>query len=160
MTFALRHRQTSRQSDETICITNMLGKDSAELLSTPPERRMQLFLNSLQNIPPALLFMGEPRLTERGFCWAPSSLLRRRDRCYEVQRLVVLPRHSFPDRPGVRIYPNGKGLIITSPGVSLPRISDLPQHRQLLSIYPRRRCSFSLQDMTEILLWNVCSGSR
>ena len=129
---AMRNRQTSRSSDETICIAGMLGLNPSKILDSKPEHRMQVLLESLESIPPALLFMGEPRLAAKGFRWAPSSFMHRQDRCYEPQRLVNLPRHPFPDQPPAELMRDGSGLMIVTPGLQLSRFDDLPQSIQFL----------------------------
>ena len=129
---AMRNRQTSRSSDETICIAGMLGLNPSKLLDSKPEHRMQVLLESLESIPPALLFMGEPRIAAEGFRWAPSSFMHRQDRCYEPQRLVNLPRHPFPDQPPAELMRDGSGLRIVTPGIRLFQFDELPRNRHLL----------------------------
>ena len=131
MVLGLRNRQTSRESDETICLTNMLLGDPAPLVNTECEQRMPTFLISLQGIPPGILFMGEPRSRELGFRWSPTSFLHRRDRCYDTPRFVIKHKyHPNPDRPAARLMDDGSGLQVTSPGIRLTRFETLPDSSQ------------------------------
>ena len=123
----LRFRQTSRGGDETLCLSHMLETDTEVLLNeNEPESRMQVFLSTLKHIPPGLLFMGEPRLSAEGYRWAPTSFLHRQDKCYDSQKLIILPRHPFPDRPAAEIMSDGSGLKIMTPGIRLGLFNELP----------------------------------
>ncbi len=132
----LKNRQTSRSIDETICISHMLATDTDRLLQAKPESRMQTFLDSLQKMPPGLLFMGEPRLTDKGYRWAPTSFLHRQEKCYESQRLLILPRHPWPGRPPAEMTSDGSGLKFSSSGVCLGLFDDLPQEPEFDLHFP------------------------
>ena len=130
---ALRQRQTSRESDETICLTNCLGNDPGELEETDTGQRTQKFLRSLKAIPPALLFMGEPRMQERGFRWAPTSFLNRKGSCYDAERWVIQSYfHPMPDRRAAELMPDGSGLLIESLGIYLTEVGSLPRSSEFL----------------------------
>ena len=144
----LKSRQTSRSFDETLCISHMLDTDTNELLLVKPELRMRTFLASLQYIPPGLLFMGEPRLAEKGYRWAPTSFLHRQEKCYENERLYVLPRHPLPGRPAAVLMRDGSGLKIMSPGIQLGLFAELPEDERfgLMFSSPRRPAMIAQYD--------------
>ncbi|KAG7006552.1 hypothetical protein G7Y79_00014g037270 [Physcia stellaris] len=161
MILGLRNRQTSRESDETICLTNMLGGDPSELVNTDYEQRMPKFLRSLEGIPPAILFMGEPRLREPGYRWAPTSFLHRRDRCYDTQRLAIKHGyHPAPKRPAGKLLADNSGLQIKCPGILLSQFSTLPDASVFLIDTPlsnpsRFRAMYDRDTSVENISWTV-----
>lgn len=82
---ALGHRQTTKMSDETLCLSTILGLDPQPYLdirgrdneqdASIAERRMQIFLQQIQKFNSGLIFSSYPRLSRNGFRWAPQSLL-------------------------------------------------------------------------------------
>ena len=149
----LAYRQTSRSGDETICVSHMLKTDTAELLKVDPEMRMRTFLDTLENIPPGLLFMGEPRLSEKGYRWAPTSFLHRQARFYENQRLLILPRHPLPGRPAAQIMDDGSGLKIMSPGIRLGLFDDLPEESEFRISNRGLTARYDRDPAIELLTW-------
>ncbi|EMD32896.1 hypothetical protein CERSUDRAFT_98909 [Gelatoporia subvermispora B] len=76
---ALRGRSTSRPSDETLAISSLLGIDTFSLASShSTEERMKTLLLQCHEVPSTLPFQGQdfPRLSDRGFRWAPATFLR------------------------------------------------------------------------------------
>jgi hypothetical protein len=75
------HRQTSRTSDETICLSTILGMDPKQYLDIGGdpddvvERRMESFLKEIGKFNADLIFSSYQRLKRTGFRWAPRSLL-------------------------------------------------------------------------------------
>ena len=130
---SLRNRQTSRASDETICLTSMLHRDPLEVTKAEPQHRMRIFLEATGTLPPSILFMGEPRLREKGFRWAPTSFLHRRDRCYDTERHVIQTgHHPDPERRAAQVSTDRSGLLIESPGMVLTVFEDLPDDPEFL----------------------------
>ncbi|OCH92337.1 hypothetical protein OBBRIDRAFT_773476 [Obba rivulosa] len=74
---ALGWRTTSRMEDETLAVSSLLDVDAFELVSLPPEKRMQTMLTRLHHLPANILFIGGKKLTEPGFRWAPETLMIR-----------------------------------------------------------------------------------
>lgn len=73
---SLLHRTTSKPADETFCLASLLGLDVSRLVSyETPEKRMQEFLSSLQNVPSNILFSDAPKLSTPGFRWSPRTFL-------------------------------------------------------------------------------------
>ncbi|KAF3931325.1 hypothetical protein ABW19_dt0206135 [Dactylella cylindrospora] len=85
MADALGHRQTTRLSDETLCLSTVLGMDPGPYLDIRKkgdesdikvaERRMEKFLRTMKTFNTGLIFSDYPRITRKGFRWAPLSLL-------------------------------------------------------------------------------------
>ena len=159
MIIGLRNRQTSRESDETICMINMLGGDPSQLANTNAEQRMLVFLKSLRGVPPSILFMGEPRSRVPGFRWSPTSFLYRRDRCYDTQRFVIqYGYHPNPERPAGRILSDGSGLRIESPGIELNSFGALPDANQFtIDLFPskplRLQARYDLDPLADDVSW-------
>jgi hypothetical protein len=79
---ALGHRMTSRKSDETLCISTILGTDPSPYLEIDKgtvdeiaDRRMELFLQTIGTFRAGFIFNRRPRLQKDGFRWAPRSML-------------------------------------------------------------------------------------
>lgn len=74
---ALQWRSTSCMSDESICVASLFGLDLPEIVRTPNEQRMLKLLKMQRRFPPGIIFMNAERLKDKGFRWAPQSLLAR-----------------------------------------------------------------------------------
>ncbi|KAL8794202.1 MAG: hypothetical protein Q9195_003270 [Heterodermia aff. obscurata] len=166
MILSLRNRQTSRNSDETICLSSTIGGNPSELANTTPKYRMQKYLQSLEGIPPATLFMGEPRLCEPGFRWAPTSFLNRRDRCYDTQRYVIQKHHHpYPERPPAQLMADGSGLQIVSPGIQLASFEFLPDTLEFtIDLHPtkplRLTARYDRDPLVEEISWTQTKASQ
>ena len=72
---ALRHRATSRPSDEAICAAILLEVDLDRVLESPDERKMVAFWSSQDQVPSGVLWVNGPRMDIDSLRWAPQSLL-------------------------------------------------------------------------------------
>lgn len=112
-------RTTSRIEDESICVGSTMGLDVGLILRATIDRRMEVLLRLLREVPRNLVFSFAPRLSTPGLRWAPKTFLR--------------------DVPDVSIGPNvlGKvdefGLKATFPGINL-HLKDKPMPSQKISI--------------------------
>src|ERR1700722_14856863 len=83
---AFQWRSTSRSSDETIIIASLLNLSTYQILKSPAEEgRMQILLSLLDDqkkIPSGFIFLPGPRISDRGFGWAPKSWMTRHGRDY------------------------------------------------------------------------------
>lgn len=83
---ALGPRATTRDSDETICLSTVLGLDPKPFQDIENgdddedvvQRRMEAFLRSLVEFNSSLIFNSYQKLQRDGVRWAPRSLLRHR----------------------------------------------------------------------------------
>lgn len=86
---ALRHRSVSVSSDEPLLIGNLLGLDVARILDGSDETRIHrmwsLMSAAVCGVPKDLLFRLGPRLREKGYRWAPSSMLHHDDSNPDLQ---------------------------------------------------------------------------
>ncbi|PWW79733.1 hypothetical protein C7212DRAFT_349439 [Tuber magnatum] len=74
---ALRYRTTSRQSDEAIYLTAVLGHDVSKVVATDnTEERMAIFYSFIDTVPAEIIFRKVPRLQIDGYRWAPLSFLQ------------------------------------------------------------------------------------
>jgi len=74
---ALRYRTTSRQSDEAICLTAVLGHDISRVIATDNTgERMAIFYSFIDTVPAGIIFRNVPRLQIDGYRWAPLSFLQ------------------------------------------------------------------------------------
>ena len=76
---ALRYRTTSKKEDEALCIASILGYDQQQIKAIAAEdtaeARMQKFYTFISEIPASVLFNKSIKLGNRGFGWAPMSLM-------------------------------------------------------------------------------------
>ena len=77
---ALRYRTTSKKEDEALCIASILGFDQQQIRAITGEdtveARMQKMYTLIGDIPASVLFnRSSRRLGQKGFGWAPASLL-------------------------------------------------------------------------------------
>lgn len=84
---ALRHRATSRRSDEAICAAILLGVNLGPVLDSPNEKKMEAFWTNQDQVPTGILWVNGPRMNIDSLHWAPESLLDARTWAL-----------SFPDR--------------------------------------------------------------
>lgn len=110
---ALVYRTTSRRTDETICISNMLRLDTARILETrKPVRRMKLFMAQMAQagqIPSHIIFVSGKRLRGRGCAWMPRTFFSD-DAIKSFGFTTVRSRPAIFDR---------RGLYVTYPGILL-----------------------------------------
>ncbi|KAK7692575.1 hypothetical protein QCA50_004205 [Cerrena zonata] len=72
-------RSTSKAGDETLAIAGLVGVDVAELVQLPPEERMKVFLLRVGTLPANIVFLTGLKQTERGFRWAPRTMMQARE---------------------------------------------------------------------------------
>lgn len=79
---AMSERETSRLADETICLATIVDVALADLQEVPAKpdadsgsKRMAPFLEKLGKFSTGVIFNNYPRLDQRGYRWAPRSLL-------------------------------------------------------------------------------------
>lgn len=88
MTASFRCRQTTRKSDEVLCLATVLGIDPSPFLDIVADNgrgdqeladlRMQLLLQRyLGQIQPGIIFNIRPRMVTEGYRWAPRSSMGR-----------------------------------------------------------------------------------
>lgn len=81
MSVAVSTRSTTRGTDETLCLSTVLGIHPAPFLSIKGladqviDRRMELFLHYIKKFDRGIIFNSLPRLKRDGYRWAPRSLL-------------------------------------------------------------------------------------
>lgn len=75
----LPFRATSRLSDEAVCLAALLGIDTASILDTPANQRMEKLWSIMPSIPSGCIFWIGPKLTAKGFRWAPATFLNGKD---------------------------------------------------------------------------------
>jgi len=74
---ALRYRTTSRQEDEAICLTSVLGQDVSKITAIKTaDERMAIFYSFAERVPRNMIFRNMSRLETQGYRWAPKSFLQ------------------------------------------------------------------------------------
>ncbi|KAI5837096.1 hypothetical protein DFP73DRAFT_449680, partial [Morchella snyderi] len=74
--FAVKHRSTSKMTDEAIILATIMGLDVKDLVQVPDvDNRMAILLTKLRNIPSDIIFANVERIEHAPFRWAPRSLL-------------------------------------------------------------------------------------
>jgi hypothetical protein len=115
----LQWRSTSKHADETICLANMLGIDPDPLLRLEMEDwegRMTKFLQTANIVPVAILFQPPPRLSQRGFRWAPVSFL------ISFRNMRARPYAVIPGT--ATVLPDGQGLSVSRTDIQLNPCDD------------------------------------
>lgn len=109
---ALRYRTTSRQSDEAICLTAVLGHDVSRVVATDnAEDRMAIFYSFIDTVPAEIIFRKVSRLQIDGYRWAPLSFLQQ-----AAQIAVPQGLDALRDAHGVHVtFPALQFLSIGSP---------------------------------------------
>ncbi|KAI9740407.1 MAG: hypothetical protein M1834_004987 [Cirrosporium novae-zelandiae] len=158
---SLESRNTSNKADQITCLSTLLDLDPMRFMNiTDDAQRMREFLVSLPLIPPAIIFMGSPRLEYQGFRWAPSSFLCRPVPSYRLSQLIVLSRHPYPNRPAGSI--TSKGLKIMFPGIRLlSGMTALPPSGELIieeHPSPQHIWYAKFNNETEEMSWNNVKG--
>ena len=111
------YRSSLRKADEYLCLSGLLGWDTACLDGVSIEDRMKALLRERTVLPQGLLFIAGPRLHEKGWRWA----LRDFGNNGSVQLKAHLAR-----RDGTPARLCSKGLIVEYPGFVI-QISKRPQ---------------------------------
>ncbi|KAL4747053.1 hypothetical protein BDW72DRAFT_209892 [Aspergillus terricola var. indicus] len=114
---AMSERKTSRLADETICLATIVDMPLPDLQKIPAKpdadsgrKRMALFLQRLRKFDTGVIFNNYPRLDQRGYRWAPRSLLN--FRTAEITYTGAERRSDIasfdPDRqPGLLVHYHG-----------------------------------------------------
>ncbi|KAL7958580.1 hypothetical protein V8C34DRAFT_314039 [Trichoderma compactum] len=84
---ALQWRQTSKTRDECICIAALFGLDIDQILNVPDECKFRKLLEMQRIFIKGILFLSGPKMTEEGYGWAPSAMMKRRGT--EVLQMVI-----------------------------------------------------------------------
>ena len=114
---ALTWRSTSVEEDEPLCLGNILGIDPESVVKTSvkddPARtrdeRMKVIWRSLPKHYSSTVFWNSPKLQDRGFRWAASSLISG-DSCGRVRTCIE-----------TATWHPGSGLLVTLPGITISR---------------------------------------
>ncbi|KAI9166503.1 hypothetical protein HJFPF1_02609 [Paramyrothecium foliicola] len=75
---AFHWRSTSRQEDESVAISSLIGQSSEVILEARRSDWVKILLQSIGKIPLALTVFSGDRMKDEGWRWAPKSLLRLR----------------------------------------------------------------------------------
>jgi len=112
---AVQGRKTSREQDETVCLSTLLGIDPQPLLdpTDTTEQKMCRFLSMLDRyvgIPPGMIFLPGSKLDEHGFGWAPKTWMSGKGECFPY------PLYSDDISPSFLMR---DGLLVQYPGIEL-----------------------------------------
>jgi hypothetical protein len=73
--FNVRHRATSRPSDQAICAAVLCSLDLRPVLAADNEDKMRIFWKTCRNIPLGVFWVNGPRFDLETMRWAPKSFL-------------------------------------------------------------------------------------
>ncbi|KAL9614765.1 MAG: hypothetical protein Q9167_000756 [Letrouitia subvulpina] len=111
---ALQNRSVSVASDEPLLIANLLGLDLQKLLAGSEDTRINRLWNLMttapRGIPKSLLFRVGPRLKDKGYRWAPSTMLSNDQLHYIIQGTEDVISQGTP---------SSRGLLVNLPGFKL-----------------------------------------
>ncbi|KAH7303684.1 hypothetical protein B0I35DRAFT_517242 [Stachybotrys elegans] len=109
----LRGRQTSRASDETLCLSTILGLDPGPLLrEETADGRMARFYDLVGRFDPRIIFHTYLRLPLDGYRWAPRSFLQQESELFPMREGTHAPHPAT-------LTPNGGGLRLRFAGFEL-----------------------------------------
>ena len=118
----LQWRSTSHLSDETICLSVLVGQQPSRVLGRPDTDRMKTFLEQMDGIPSDIVFMPGPRLSEDGWKWAPTSFMARHQwTAYEHFQETIIPGapdHIITEQTNIS-QRFTEGLRVHFPGITL-----------------------------------------
>ncbi len=114
---ALSHRNTTVASDEALCIATLMNLDVSKVLPLSGEDRMCKAWDLLAAansglLPRNMIFLDGPKLSRRGYRWAPSTLLPPGERFHPVQSRLLRWR-------GPQGKPTSEGLIAEYPSYKI-----------------------------------------
>lgn len=90
---SLHARTTAKPQDEPLCLAMMMGLDLSKL---PEPAKLADVLRALDYLPQNLLFAPGPRMTIKGFRWAPQSFLAQDSTAYSArQQQAKLTEEGF-----------------------------------------------------------------
>ena len=113
--YCLGGRSTAWASDEAICIANLNGLDLSPILEVAADDpaaaslRMMAMWKQWPALPQMIIFSSNPRLSQKGYRWALSTLVRTHNSAFP---LVDPPKDA-------NIDPEGRDLMVTMPGFVL-----------------------------------------
>ncbi|KAK0789732.1 hypothetical protein LTR75_012264 [Friedmanniomyces endolithicus] len=123
---AMKDRSSSRPDSEALIIGSALGLNIQPILHAGPSDRMPALIKAMAHPPANLMFSTGPRLTQRGFRWAPRSILRSRGgyAANAVEDAVSLDSAQLDadersPRLMCELHPEGEGLVSFNPGILL-----------------------------------------
>ncbi|KAI4233150.1 MAG: hypothetical protein L6R40_007151 [Gallowayella cf. fulva] len=125
---ALEGRSVTEAADEPLLIAGLLQLDLGKILQVPDRAsRMQrlwtLMPSAPKGIPMKTIFRDEPKLSQKGFRWAPHTFLGFRD-----ERGVSLST-KFSDELPARLTPDGLEVCFTGLNITMPVVpAGLPRN--------------------------------
>ena len=121
----LQWRSTSHSSDETICLSVLVGQQPSKGIGLPHTERMKIFLGKMDGIPSDIVFMPGPRLSEDGWRWAPTSFMARHQwTAYEHFQETIIPGapdHIITEQTNIS-QRFTEGLQVHFPGITLSEV--------------------------------------
>lgn len=82
---AVQYRSTSKVEDEPVCMASLLGMPLEEILKLKTaHERMAKFHTLIRQIPAEIIFSPTPKLLQRPFRWAPSSMVNSNFRFHQL----------------------------------------------------------------------------
>jgi hypothetical protein len=128
----LQWRNTSHPSDETICLSILMGKIPSLMAGLSLANRMKTFLSQFDEFPDDLIFMPGPRLEGDGWGWAPTSFMARHQWTpYEHFQMTLITgtTNHMLQNPSQEGYQTSAGLRVRRPGLKL---IDMPQNLNMI----------------------------
>ncbi|KAH8586869.1 hypothetical protein B0O99DRAFT_748013 [Bisporella sp. PMI_857] len=149
----LRSRSTTNKADETLCLATLLDINPEPLLSIKKkpkalrndwtneqeesederiyEERMALFLWMVGDLGPTIIFNALPRLSVRGFQWAPRTFIGNKTDGPSIYQEAEHLWLRFPHLSGGKVLRSG-GILVTTPGARL-EILEIPNSSDVIS---------------------------
>ena len=104
---ALEHRSVSVSSDEPLLLGSMFGLDIARILDESIETRMHrmwsLMSAAARGVPKDIIFRLGPRLGEKGYRWAPSTMMYHEDTNAVLQLIQKGDNHGILTQHGLKV---------------------------------------------------------
>lgn len=118
---SLCYRDTSRLSDEAVCMGGILDLNTWDIIfaGDSTEERMLSLYQQLSCVPLGLLFFDGPKLQDEGFRWAPVSLLGMKFNLTQTLETVIAER-ILGSRGG--LFVSGLGVVFDQPDSPLTSV--------------------------------------
>ncbi|CAF9939192.1 hypothetical protein IMSHALPRED_001243 [Imshaugia aleurites] len=121
---ALQHRSVSVSSDEPLLIGTLLDLDVAGILRGSEETRIHrmwsLMPTAVRGLSKDILFRLGPRLREKGYRWAPSSMLYHEDSNSILQTMRKGDNQGIPTQHGLMVRLSGHHVSFANRPAGLP----------------------------------------
>src|SRR5439155_8247127 len=93
--------------DEAICLSAIMGLEGKNVWRTSSENRLQKFILMQRSFPANIIYLGDVRMSEEGFGWAPWSFVRRTNRDGTEHKFDLETPTAYASESGLHVRYSG-----------------------------------------------------